>query len=137
MIKFLIINCGSPEEIELSIPVAGKLKSHVVEAEIHFLTGKDTAYLLENTSGMDHIHTVNNNSGKVINELRKQGFDYIIDLENSALSSRIKLRLRRMDFTVRGKSFRKFIQEPFRKEVLSNQEKLERYMECLRVFSDE
>lgn len=137
MVKFLIINCGSLVDIELSTLLGGQLKADVENAEIHYLTREDAAPMLEKDPHIDRVHIIHGKSGKIIKELGGLEIDYIIDLQNNALSARVKLRLKRMDFTLKGRSFKEFLRNPFKKEVLTDQQKLSRYMDCIRHFTGE
>jgi len=60
-----------------------------------------------------------------------EGFDYIIDLQNNLQTARIKLALKRMDFTLRRSA------PLFRNKAMDEDSLGKRMMETIRVFVDE
>jgi ADP-heptose:LPS heptosyltransferase len=56
MVKFLLVRFSSIGDIVLTSPVVRHLKQQVEDAEIHYLTKKNYASLLEANPYIDHIH---------------------------------------------------------------------------------
>ena len=100
MVKFLVIRFKGEAEINLAASVAERLDREVEDSEIHFLTSKNAATLLEHNPHIHRLYT-DENFGSSLKSLKGESFDYLIDLQNNLQSARVKLSLKRMDFTVK------------------------------------
>lgn len=70
----------------------------------------------------------------LLDQLRMEGFDYIIDLHRNIRSQRIKSRLRIMSFTLKKINFKKFLRIRFRIDLLPDLHIVDRYMETVKLF---
>ncbi|MGE5426455.1 MAG: glycosyltransferase family 9 protein, partial [Methylococcaceae bacterium] len=70
----------------LTSPVVRCLKLQFPDAEIHFLTKKRNADLLMANPYIDKIQLLDNSLKDTINELKKEKYDYIIDLHHNLRS---------------------------------------------------
>ncbi|MEN8157939.1 MAG: hypothetical protein ABFS10_13390 [Bacteroidota bacterium] len=104
MVKFLVVRFSSTEDILLTTPVVRHLKKQVDDATVHYLTKKTFVPLLEANPYIDKVHSFDGKMKPCLQELKEEGFDYIIDLHNNTKSARIKFSLKRMDFTVKNLS---------------------------------
>ncbi len=102
MVKFLVVRFSSIGDILLTTPVVRHLKKQVEGATVHYLTDKSFVPLLEANPHIDKVHAFDGKMKICLQELRAEGFDYIIDLHNNTRTARIKYSLKRMDFTVRN-----------------------------------
>jgi len=131
MVRFLVIRLGSASHIQLSLPVVEALATRVEEAEVHFLCSPEHSSLLEGNTHIHRIHTLGEKQGSDIRALKMEGFDYIIDLQNNLQTARIKLALKRMDFTLRRSA------PLFRNKAMDEDSLGKRMIETIRVFVDE
>jgi heptosyltransferase-2 len=69
------------------------LKKQVEGAEIHFLTKKQYAPIVENNPYIDKVHVFEGNIPQLLKELKFEFFDHIIDLHHNLRSYRIKNNL--------------------------------------------
>ena len=134
MVKFLVVRFSSIGDIVLTSPVVRHLKEQVEDAEIHYLTKKTYASLLEANPNIDRIHTFDGDMQSCIRELRDQKIDYIIDLHHNARSARIKLGLKRMDFTVHKLNWLKCLFVRFKIDRLPDKHIVDRYLETIDTF---
>lgn len=118
----------------LTSPVLRCLKQQVEGAEIHFVTKKANRPLIEANPHIDHIHVLEDNFYALIQQLKMEGFDYVIDLHRSIRSQWIKSRLRIMAFTVDKINFRKFLMIRLKINRLPEKHIVDRYLETLRLF---
>jgi len=132
--KFLIIRFSSIGDIVLTTPVIRCLKEQVEEAEIHFVTKKAFLPVLRGNPNIDKIHILENNFERLIQQLKMERFDHIIDLHRSLRSQRIKSRLRILSFTVKKINFPKFLMIRFKINRLPDLHIVDRYLETVRLF---
>ncbi len=131
MVKFLVIRLHTAAHIRLSLPVMQALATQVEKAEVHFLCDDEHSSLLEDNPHIHRIHSLGKKSGLSIKVLKNESFDYIIDLQNNLQTARIKLALKRMDFTLRR------FASPFRNKPQNEGSLAKRMMDCIQLFVDE
>jgi heptosyltransferase-2 len=78
--KILVIRFSSIGDIVLCSPIPRALKQQYPYAEVHFLTKPGYQSLLENNPFIDCIHLLDKNPILKALELKKMGFDLLIDL---------------------------------------------------------
>lgn len=135
-VKFLIIRFSSIGDIVLTTPVVRCLKQQVEGAVVHYLTKSQYASIVENNPYVDKVHILKDFE-ETINELKDEGFDYIIDLHKSLRSWRFKNRLKVMDFSFRKLNREKWLMVNFKKNKLPNLHIVDRYFDAVKVFSTE
>ncbi len=102
MPKILILRFSSIGDIVLTTPVVRAVKLQVKDAEVHYCTKPAFRPILEANPHIGKVHCLEGSLGALVQELKKEKFDYIIDLHNNLRTSIIKQRL-----GVRSKSFDK------------------------------
>jgi ADP-heptose:LPS heptosyltransferase len=112
MPKILILRFSSIGDIVLTTPVVRVIKQQVKDSEIHYCTKPAFKAILESNPNIDQVHCLGDSLSLLIEELRKEKFDYIVDLHNNLRTSIIKFRL-----GVKSKSFDKL---NFKKWLLVN-----------------
>jgi ADP-heptose:LPS heptosyltransferase len=132
-IKFLIIRFSSIGDIVLTTPVLRCLKQQVEGAVVHYLTKPQYASMLENNPYIDKVHILKA-FDETINELKDEGFDYIIDLHKSLRSWRFKNRLKVMDFSFPKLNREKWLMVHFKKDKLPDIHIVDRYFEAVKLF---
>ena len=70
----------------------------------------------------------------LLKELKKQEFDYIIDLHNNIRTFRIKNSLRMLSFTFKKLNIAKWLMVNFKIDYLPKIHIVERYLETLKLF---
>jgi ADP-heptose:LPS heptosyltransferase len=134
MVRFLVVRFSSIGDIVLTTPVLRHLKEQVEGARVHYLTKRTFAPILESNPYVDRVHVFDGNMGSTLRELKETGIDYIIDLHNNARSSRVKLGLKRMDFTVRKLNLKKWLLVNFRINRLPSVHMVDRNLDTIRNF---
>jgi len=137
MVKFLVVRFSSIGDIILTTPVVRHLKRQVDQAEIHYLTKSAFATLLEENPYVDRVHSFNGDLNHTANRLREIGFDYIIDLHHNARSERLKMKLKRMDFSVKKLNFQKWLYVNLRIDRLPDLHMVDRNLDTIRNFISE
>jgi ADP-heptose:LPS heptosyltransferase len=137
MVKFLIIRFSSIGDIVLTTPVIRHLKKQVEDAEVHFLTKQSYASLLDSNPYVDKVHSFDGDIKSCLHSLKQEGYDYIIDLHHNTRSARIKVGLKRMDFSVRKLNALKWIYVNFHLNRLPDVHMVDRNLDTIRIFIDQ
>ncbi len=102
LMKILIVRFSSIGDIVLTSPVIRCLKEQVNNVEIHFLSKKQFLPVLEANPFLSRIYTIEKEITEVVDSLKNEKYDLIIDLHRNIRSLRLKKAL-----AVPSKSFNK------------------------------
>jgi ADP-heptose:LPS heptosyltransferase len=137
MVKFLVVRFSSIGDIILTTPVVRHQKKQVEQAQVHYLTKSAHASLLEANPYIDQIHVFNGDLNATVRKLKEVGFDYIIDLHHNARTERLKMKLKRMDFSVNKLNFRKWLYVNFKLDRMPDRHMVDRNLDTIRSFISE
>jgi ADP-heptose:LPS heptosyltransferase len=137
MVKFLIVRFSSIGDIILTTPVIRGIKMQVQEAEVHFLTKKNYEPIISSNPYLDKIYTLENNFRSLIKELKKEKYDYIIDLHRNIRTARLKLFLSSVSFSFNKLNIRKWLLVNFKIDKLPNIHIVDRYLKTVELFAVE
>ena len=133
--KFLIIRFSSIGDIVLTTPVVRCLRKKKPDAGIHYLTKKAFANIVESNPYIDKVHVLNDHFEKLVEELKYENFDCIIDLHNNLRSFRIKKALGKiLSFSFNKLNVEKWIFVNFKINIMPSKHIVDRYMETLHYF---
>ena len=110
------------------------MKKQVPDAEIHYLTKKEYKSLLSSNPYIDKLHIFEGKLSETISLLKKEKFDYIIDLHHNLRSLLIKLFLFRPSFSFNKINFLKWLIVHLRIDLLPEIHIVDRYLRTLRKF---
>jgi len=99
MKKLLIIRFSSIGDIVLTTPVIRCLKQQVPEAEIHYVTKRQFLSVIEANPYIDWIITIEKKISEVVQQLKKENYDLLIDLHKNLRSKGIIWNLRKPSST--------------------------------------
>jgi len=137
VVKFLVIRFSAIGDIVLTTPVIRCLKQQVDDAEVHFLVKKQYMSVVENNPYIDKIHVFDYNFKELMPQLRDEFFDYIIDLQHNLRSSRIKNKLKVIDFSFNKLNVEKWLLVNFNWNRLPDIHIVDRYLATTKVFDVE
>ena len=112
MVKILVIRFSSIGDIVLTSPVIRCLKNQMPESELHYITKAQFLPVLEANPYIDRIHTIKDKVSEVLNELKEEHYDHVVDLHKNFRSKEICLKL--------GKGCTSFDKINFRKWLIVN-----------------
>ena len=92
-LKILVLRFSSIGDIVLTTPVLRVLKQQVPGAVVHVATKPAYRVLLEPNPYVDKVHALTGSLGELVQELKAERFDFIVDLHNNLRTRLIKLRL--------------------------------------------
>lgn len=136
----MIIRFSSIGDIVLTTPVIRNLKKQLPHAEIHYCTKNSFRSIVENNPYISKVHTLDQSLRKLIQELRKENFDYLIDLHNNLRTSIIKSAVRAKSYTFKKLNFEKWLLVRFKINKLPNVHVVDRYMDAVKplgIVNDE
>jgi ADP-heptose:LPS heptosyltransferase len=94
--KFLVIRFSSIGDIVLTTPVVRCLRKKFPDAEIHYLTKQSFASIVLTNPYINKVHVLHTDLDLVIEELKTENFDYLIDLHHNLRTLRIKQALKKV-----------------------------------------
>ena len=94
-VKILVIRFSSIGDIVLTTPVLRCLKNQLEgEVEIDYLTKKQYKLIVANNPNVNKVYCIEKSTNEVIENLRKEGYHYIVDLHKNLRSKRVKRQLK-------------------------------------------
>jgi ADP-heptose:LPS heptosyltransferase len=109
MPKILVIRFSSIGDIVLASPVLRCLKQQLTGAEVHFLTKRSFKAVTEANPYVDKFFYFDNDLDSVITELKKEDYDYVVDLHKNFRSLKVKSALGKKNFTIKKLTWQKFL----------------------------
>lgn len=107
--KFLIIRFSSIGDIVLSTPVFRCIKKQFPNADLHFVTKKSFKIVTASNPYIDQFFYYENDLNELINQLKVEEYDYVIDLHKNFRSIKITHALKKKTFTIDKLSAQKFL----------------------------
>lgn len=132
--KFLIIRLSSIGDIILTTPVIRCLKKQVAGAEIHMVTKPAFRSILEHNPYIDQLHIHHKDLGATIDSLKKESFDYIIDLHHNLRTLKIKKGLGVKSFSFNKLNIQKWVYTNFKVNMLPPVHIVDRCLETVKSF---
>ncbi|HEY4147706.1 MAG TPA: glycosyltransferase family 9 protein [Chitinophagaceae bacterium] len=132
--KFLVIRFSSIGDIVLTTPVVRCLKKQVATAEVHYLTRKRYAGIVEANPYIDKVHSFDERIEETIDGLRAEDFDYIIDLHHNLRTMKVKRALQKQAFSFPKLNIEKWLLTAFKINRLPQQHIVDRYMQTISGF---
>lgn len=134
VVKYLIVRFSSIGDIVLTTPVIRCLKNQVEGARIHFATKEQFAPILVNNPYVDRIHSYSGNLKELIKELKRENFDYIIDLHHNLRSALLKSGIRTISFSFPKLNIQKWLLANLKINRLPDMHIVDRYLKTVRLF---
>ncbi len=132
--KILIIRFSSIGDIVLTTPVIRNLKLQGDNVELHYLTKKQYAGILENNPYVDKVHTLDKSFSELIPQLLTEQFNYIIDLHKNLRTLKVKRSLKVESFSFKKVNWEKWLIVNLKINKLPDIHIVDRYMETIKQF---
>ena len=132
--KFLIIRLSSIGDIVLTTPVMRCLKNQVATAELHFLTKYTFRDIVESNPYIDKCHFLHEDLSEILEHLKNEDFDYVIDLHHNLRTLKIKRQLGKKSFSFNKLNIEKWLLTAFKINRLPDIHIVERYLGTLQIF---
>ena len=134
MPRFLVLRFSSIGDIVLTTPVIRCLKQQVKDAEVHYATRDVYAEVIVHNPYIDKIKLLGSDLSLFINELKKEKYDYIIDLHHNLRTMMIKTRLGTKSVSFNKLNFEKWLMVNFKINRLPAVHIVDRYMKTIQPF---
>lgn len=132
--KILIIRFSSIGDIVLTSPIIRCIKTQL-NCELHFITKPENAPIVSKNPYINKLHFLAPFLWQTIAELRKEKFDYIIDLHHNQRTFIIKLALGVQSFSFPKINFEKWLVTQFKINRLPEKHIVDRYFETVKELN--
>jgi ADP-heptose:LPS heptosyltransferase len=129
--KVLVIRFSSIGDIVLTTPVIRALKTKG-RFTVHCLVKEAFSSIYETNPYVDKVHKFDGNLKKTVKELQKEGFYFIVDLQNNLRSLRIKWMLQKPDASFPKLNIKKWLLVNLKINLLPETHIVDRYFEAVR-----
>ncbi len=130
--KVLVIRFSSIGDIVLTTPVIRCLKQQLPGVELHYLTKMSYSSILVNNPYIDRLHYLEDDFQVLVKQLRKEQFDYVIDLHNNVRTLRVKKALKTKSYAFPKLNIQKWLLTNFKIHAMPDKSIVERYFETVR-----
>lgn len=135
--KFLILRFSSIGDIVLTTPVVRCLRKKYPDAEIHYATKKAFHSILKHNPYINKIHLLDNSTAELVEQLKTEKFDYVIDLHHNQRTWLIKMQLGVKSFSFNKANFEKWLMVNLKVDRLPKGHIVHRYLETAQSFGVE
>lgn len=129
--KILIIRFSSIGDIVLTTPVIRNLRTQLTDAEVHYCTKKEYLSILAENPYIDKLHTYENSLSDLLDTLKKEKFDVVIDLHQNLRTRIIKFRLGVKSYSFNKLNWEKWLLVNLKINKLPNIHIVDRYMKTI------
>jgi ADP-heptose:LPS heptosyltransferase len=128
--KILVIRFSSIGDIVLTTPVVRCLKQQL-GADVHFLTKSNFEKILSSNPYIDRVFSIEKKVSEVIESLKAEGYDAVIDLHGNLRSLQVKFALSVRSYTFDKLNFEKWIMTNLKINRLPNSHIVDRYLKTV------
>ena len=129
MPKILILRFSSIGDIVLTTPVVRCIKEQVPGAEVHYCTKKAFQSIVANNPYVDKVHVLGDKLGDLVQELKAENFDFVVDLHNNLRTRIIKTRLGKPGRSFDKLNYEKWLMVNFKVNRLPDVHIVQRYLD--------
>ncbi len=131
--KILVIRFSSIGDIVLTTPVVRCLKQQL-GAEVHFLTKRAFEKILISNPYIDRVFSIDKRVSEVIELLKKEGYDAVIDLHGNLRTLQVKWQLGVRSSTFDKLNFEKWLITNVKINRLPNVHIVDRYLKTIEFL---
>jgi ADP-heptose:LPS heptosyltransferase len=132
-VKILIIRFSSIGDIVLTTPVI-RCTRQQLGAEVHFLTKKSFAAVVQSNPYLDKIFYIEKNVSEVKNDLQSEKYDYVIDLHNNLRSWQVRRFLQAKTLRFDKINFPKWLICNLKINILPKIHIVDRYLDTVKTL---
>jgi ADP-heptose:LPS heptosyltransferase len=132
--KVLIIRFSSIGDIVLTTPVVRCLKQQASTAQVHYLTKASFRTIVESNPYIDKGHYLEDDWDGLMETLRLERFDYIVDLHHNIRTLRVKRALKVRSWSFNKLNVRKWLLTMLKINLLPPVHIVDRYMDTVKAL---
>ncbi|MFD3000070.1 glycosyltransferase family 9 protein [Pontibacter toksunensis] len=130
MPKILILRFSSIGDIVLTTPVVRCIKQQVPDAEVHYCTKQAFKSILEHNPYVDKTHLLGGSLKELVQQLKAENFDYVVDLHNNLRTRIIRTRLGKPGRSFKKLNYEKWLMVNFKLNRLPDVHIVQRYLDA-------
>lgn len=130
--KVLIIRFSSIGDIVLTTPVIRCLKQQVRDTQVHYLTKEAYRSILEGNPFIDKLYSINKNVSEVAAMLKKENYDFVVDLHHNLRSAQVKSLLGKRSGSFPKLNLQKWLMVNLKINKLPDVHIVDRYFETVK-----
>jgi len=134
-LKLLIIRFSSIGDLVLTTPVLRCIKKKYPGAEVHFLVKKNFRTVMEHNPAIDRLHVFEGSLKENIRVLKKEKFDFIIDLQKNLRSRKVKSKLGVPAFSFPKLNFLKWLYVNLKWNLMPDKSIVDRYFQAVKKLN--
>jgi ADP-heptose:LPS heptosyltransferase len=127
--KVLIVRFSSIGDVVLTTPVPRCLKSQLENVEVHYATKEQYKSIIETNPYVDKVHSLGENLAELIADLKKEKYDFILDLHNNLRTRVLKWKLGVPSRSFNKLNIEKWLMVNFKINKLPDVHIVDRYLE--------
>ncbi len=131
MQKILVIRFSSIGDIVLTSPVLRCIKEQL-KAEVHFITKKAYSGIVSTNPNVDKVFFFEHEFTEIINDLKNEQYDFVVDLHHNLRSTRLKRALKVKSAAFPKLNRQKFLLTTFKWDVMPDIHIVDRYFESVK-----
>ncbi|MBM3405034.1 MAG: glycosyltransferase family 9 protein [Bacteroidetes bacterium] len=132
--KVLVIRFSSIGDIVLTTPVVRCLKNQVKGTILHYATKEQYLPLLSANPYIDKVYTIRKDVSEIIRELKKEKYDFIVDLHKNIRSHQLRFRLWKPSASFPKLNFEKGLMVKWKINRLPDIHIVDRYFQAVKTF---
>jgi ADP-heptose:LPS heptosyltransferase len=130
--KILVVRFSSIGDIVLTTPVVRCLKTQMDNAEVHYATKVQYQSILQSNPYIDKIFILKESLNDLIQELKKEKYDVVIDLHNNLRTRILKWKVGAKSFSFNKLNIEKWFMVNFKINHLPDKHIVDRYLETTK-----
>ena len=130
--KVLVIRFSSIGDIVLTSPVVRCIKQQLPDAEVHYLTKKAFLPIAQAIGNTDKIYAIDTDISQVIDDLKKEQYDFIVDLHHNLRSMKVKSALKKKSAAFPKLNIEKWLLVNLKVNKLPSVHIVDRYFETVK-----
>ncbi len=132
--KILLIRFSSIGDIVLTSPIIRCLKQQLANSEVHYLTKAMYQEMLTANPYLSKVWAIKNNVDELLNTLKEEKYDLIIDLHDNIRSHQITAQLNVKTYTYNKQRFKRFMLLKFKIDLLQSHV-VDRYFSAVKQLN--
>lgn len=130
--KVLVVRFSSIGDIVLTTPVVRCIKQQLPNAKVHYLTKASFKATVANNKYIDKQYYLEDSIDALIPSLRKEKYDYVVDLHKNIRTTKLKKALGVTSYTFSKLNFKKWLLVNLKIDLMPDKSIVERYFEAVK-----
>lgn len=130
--KVLVVRFSSIGDIVLTTPIVRCVKQQLPNAKVHYLTKASFKATVESNRYIDKHYYMDGSLDELIPTLKKEKYDYVIDLHKNLRTNKLKRALGVISYSFPKLNFKKWLLVNFKIDLMPDKSIVDRYFEAVR-----